>query len=536
MNWSQETCHKEQHCCTYEDKEVFHEWPCYGYCFACCNYYPPLLKGGFLFQMHRRFVGVEGFIGVDAQGVSSIQTIREADEMAEHEAIESMIDKSRQAQKIFEGFDQEQVDAIVREIGRVVYYNAAELARTAVYETKMGVFADKFAKNQGKARAIWNSLKGEKSVGIIERDTEKGIIKVAKPKGVIAAVTPTTNPIVTPMCNAMFALKGRNSIIIAPHPRAKMCSALTVKLINDAIEPLGAPENLIQIIEEPTIEGTLALMKGADVVVATGGMGLVKSAYSSGKPAYGVGAGNVQVIVDRDVDFQEAAMKIIEGRTFDNGIICSGEQTVIAHEEDYAAVVEAFVGHGAYFVTQPEEKDALRKVLFVEGVINKDVVGQSVEVIANLAGVALPPETQVILIEADGIGAADILCREKMCPVMAAYKYKTFEEAIEIARSNLEVEGKGHSVAIHSNTPEHIEYAGKHLPISRLVVNQPSSTGAGGSFYNGFSPTTTLGCGSWGNNSISENLNYKHLINISQIGFFNADAEVPTDEAIWQLA
>jgi len=447
--------------------------------------------------------------------------------------IKSMVEKSRVAQKAFESFNQEQVDEVVREIGKVVYDNAELLARMAVDETGMGVYEDKVAKNRGKAKTIWNSLKDKKSVGIINRSESTGIIEVAKPKGVIAAVSPTTNPIVTPMCNAMFALKGRNSIIIAPHPRAKGCSTHTVKLINEALKKFNVPENLIQIIEEPSIELTSELMFAADVVVATGGMAMVKSAYSSGKPAYGVGAGNVQVIVDRDVDFDETADRIISGRIFDNGIICSGEQTVIAHEDDYNKVIESFKKMGAYYVDKAAEKEALRKVLFVDGMISKDVVGQSVETIAKLAGLTLPVGTRVILVEADGIGKADVLCKEKMCPVMASFRYKTFDEAIAIAQANLDVEGKGHSAAIHSNNTEHIEAAGDRLTISRLVVNQPSSTSAGGSLYNGFSPTTTLGCGSWGNNSISENLNFTHLINVSRIGRSVVNAKVPTDEQIW---
>lgn len=447
--------------------------------------------------------------------------------------IKQMVEKARMAQKAYEDFSQEQVDAIVKAMGKVVYDNAEMLARLAVDETAMGVYEDKVMKNRGKAKTIWNSLRGKKSVGIISRDELTGISEVAKPMGVVAAVSPTTNPIVTPMCNSMFALKGRNAIIIAPHPRAKGCSSLTVKMMNEAIAKLGAPQNLIQIIEEPSIDLTNALMEAADVVVATGGMAMVKSAYSSGKPAYGVGAGNVQVIVDRDVDFDDAAKKIIAGRTFDNGIICSGEQTVIAHEDDYAAVMEAFVANGAYIAKDDSEKEAIRKTLFVNGMMSKDVVGQSVATIANLAGITVPVGTRVILVEADGHGHADILCHEKMCPVMATFKYKTFEEAVEIAQANLDVEGRGHSASIHSHTQEHIEYAGDRLTISRLVVNQPSSTTAGGSFFNGFSPTTTLGCGSWGNNSISENLSYKHLINISRIGNVRKNVEVPNDEQIW---
>ncbi|WP_053955861.1 aldehyde dehydrogenase family protein [Inediibacterium massiliense] len=447
--------------------------------------------------------------------------------------MEELVGKSRAAQIEFENFTQEQVDAIVKAIGRVVYDHAEELAKMAVEETGMGVYEHKVAKNKGKSKTIWNSLKGKKSVGIIGRDPENGIVEVAKPMGVVGAVTPTTNPIVTPMCNSMFAIKGRNSIIIAPHPRAKKCSTYTVQLINEAIKKYNAPQNLIQVIEEPSIEKTNLLMNAVDVVVATGGMGMVKAAYSSGKPSYGVGAGNVQVVVDREMDFDDVATKIITGRTFDNGIICSGEQTVIAHEDDYDGLIEAFKKNGAYYVNDPKEKEAFRNTIFIDGVINKDVVGQSPQKVAELAGINIGEDVKVILIEADGIGHEDVLCKEKMCPVMATFKCKTFEEGIHIAQTNLNLEGKGHSAAIHSNNQEHIDYAGLNLTVSRLVVNQPSSTTAGGSFFNGFAPTTTLGCGSWGNNSISENFTYKHMMNISRIGHYVCDRVVPTDEELW---
>ena len=447
--------------------------------------------------------------------------------------MESLIKKAKAAQKEFEGFSQQQVDEIIKVIGKVVYDRAEELAEMAIEETGMGVYEHKVLKNKGKAKLIWNNLKDKKSVGIIGEDKEKALIMVAKPKGVIGAVTPCTNPIVTPTCNAMFALKGRNAIIIAPHPRAKKCAKYVVELFNKELHKLSAPKDLIQVIEEPSIELTGQLMKAVDVVVATGGMGMVKAAYSSGKPAYGVGAGNVQCIIDRNVDIKEVVPKIITGRTFDNGIICSGEQSIIAPKEGYKEIIEEFKKNGAYYVEEEETLDSFRKVLFPDGAINGKIVGQSVEFIARMAGVQVPKDTKVIILKARGKGHEDVLCKEKMCPVMIAFEYDTVEEAIEIAQSNLEVEGKGHSCAIHSNNIEHIKLAGDKLTVSRLVVNQPSSTSAGGSLYNGFAPTTTLGCGSWGNNSISENLDYKHLINISRIGLFNSEAKIPSDEEIW---
>ncbi|WP_353094575.1 aldehyde dehydrogenase family protein [Tissierella praeacuta] len=447
--------------------------------------------------------------------------------------VDMMMEKAREAQKLFEKFTQEQVDNVVKGIGKVIYDNAEVLAKEAVEETKMGVYEDKVAKNRGKSKTIWNSLKGKKSIGIIDENYENGLISIAKPIGVVCAVTPTTNPIVTPMCNAMFALKGGNAIIVAPHPRSKKSSTHAVALMNEKIKKLGAPDNLIQIIEEPSIELTNELMQKSDVVLATGGMAMVKSAYSSGKPSFGVGAGNVQVILDRDIDFIEAAEKVISGRIFDNGIICSGEQSIIVPEDKYEEVIKAMEVNGAFYVGEEETVSKFRDVLFKNGVINGDIVGQSVQFIADLANVTVPKETKVILLKPTGIGKEDLLCKEKMCPVMIVLPYNTFEDAVAIAQTNLELEGKGHTTAIHSNDQEHIRYAGVNLTVSRLVVNAPSSTTAGGSLFNSLSPTTTLGCGTWGNNSISENLNYKHLINISRVAFIKKGITVPADEEIW---
>lgn len=450
--------------------------------------------------------------------------------------IDKLVEKAREAQKELAGYSQEELDSIVKIIAKTVYDNAEELAEMAVTETRMGVYEDKVIKNKGKSKTIWNNLKDKKTVGIIGRDLEKNLIKVAKPIGVIGAVTPTTNPIVTPMCNAMFALKGGNSIIVAPHPRSKKCSFETVERIKTAIEAAGIkyPENAIQVIAEPSIERTNILMNTVDVVLATGGMAMVKAAYSSGKPSYGVGAGNVQVIVDRDVDFNDAALKIINGRKFDNGIICSGEQTVIAPADKYDEVMKAMVKNGAFYVEDEVTIDKFRKVIFTDGHMNKNVVGQSVQTIAKMAGVEVPEEAKVILLKSSGIGSLDDLCKEKMCPVLSAFSYDTIEDAIHIAQTNLDLEGRGHTASIHSNTMEHIELAGQCLTTSRLVVNASSSTTAGGSFFNGFAPTTTLGCGTWGNNIISENLDYKHLINISNIGLIREDVIAPTDEEIWK--
>ncbi len=297
--------------------------------------------------------------------------------MEAKEMVASLVEKSRIAQKQLEKFNQQQIDDIVRAIAKVVYDNAEPLSRLAVDETRMGVYEHKVAKCKGKSKIIWGNLKGKVSVGIVDRNEETGITVIARPVGVVGAITPCTNPVVTPMCNAMFAIKGRNTVIISPHPRAKKLTAQLVAMFNEAIKPLGAPENVIQYIDPPSVEASSELMKQVDVVVATGGMAMVKSAYSSGKPAYGVGVGNVQCIIDRGMDISVAVPKILEGRAFDNGIICSGEQTIIAPKEEYDAIMAEAQKNGAVYVTDPAQKQALRDTIFPGGVMNKDLVGVS---------------------------------------------------------------------------------------------------------------------------------------------------------------
>ena len=447
--------------------------------------------------------------------------------------IAEMIAKAREAQAIFErDFDQKRTDQVVRAIGKVVFDNAEMLAKEAVEETRMGVYEDKVAKNKGKSKGVWYDLKGKQSMGIVSVDPVTDLITILKPVGVVAAITPTTNPIVTPMSKTMFALKGKNAIIVAPHPRSKKCSAHTVALINEAIAKFGVPKNLVQCIEEPSIELTQELMKAVDVVLATGGMPMVKSAYSSGKPSYGVGAGNVQVIIDRGVDYNNAAATIIKGRIFDNGIICSGEQSFIYPREDREKILDAFKSNGAFIVPDADH-DKMVNALFVDGKIAGDVVGQSVKYIADKAGIKIPEGTRVLVVEAHGIAQADLISKEKMCPVLAAFPYDKFEEAIDIARANLHFEGNGHSAGIHSNNEEHIRMVGMGLTVSRVVVNAPVSTTAGGAMASGLACTNTLGCGTWGNNTLSENLTYKHLLNTTRVARLSPKVHIPTDEELW---
>ena len=449
-------------------------------------------------------------------------------------SIEELIHKARIAQETYEIFTQEKVDAIVRDIGKFVYDNAEALARMAVDETEMGSFEDKILKNKSKARVIWNNLKDKKSRGVIGEDNVSNLVFVAKPMGVVAAVTPVTNPIVTPMCNGMFALKTGNAIIFASHPKAQNCAEFLTEEFMKIVKSHNGPDDLIQVVKNGSVAKTQKLMQSADVVVATGGGAMVKSAYSSGKPSFGVGAGNVPVIIDRNIDLKDAVEKIVDGASFDHGIICSHEQFVFAPEENFEKTIELFTNTGkVWFTNNQNQIQKLRDVVFQNGYLNKDIVGKSAREVGKLAGIDVPETSRLILLPADGSGTEDVLAKEKLCPVIAIVPYKTFEDAINMAKSNLLVEGAGHSAALHSDNDQNIQKAGLELPISRLVVNQPSSTSAGGSLTNGFAPTTTLGCGSWGGNSISENLDYKHLMNVSRIGKVISDKEVPTDDEIW---
>ena len=453
--------------------------------------------------------------------------------MDSQEYINGYIERARIAQKEFEKMSQEQVDRAVQIIGKVVYDNAQYFAEIAVEETGMGNVEDKYAKNKQKAGIVWNNLKGKKSRGILETDETTGITTVAKPMGVVAAITPCTNPIVTPMSNSMFALKCGNAIVITPHHKSVKCSTRVVEMMNDALAAEGYPENLIQILGEHSRENTRNLISSADVVVATGGAGMVNAAYSSGRPALGVGAGNVQCIIDEGYDYKEAVPKIIKGRSYDYGIICSAEQSVICPEKDFEDILKEFEANGCYVVRDPEELEKVRGALFDDGKPNRHSVGQSCGKVAELAGIQIPEGTRAIVAVAEGTGLTDLLGGEKMAPVISAYPYSDLDDGIRIAAENLEKDGKGHSVSFHSDSEEHIAKVGESLCVSRFVINQCSANSAGGSYFNGLNPTNTLGCGSWGHNSISENLNYHHLMNVSRIARFMPDNHVPTDEELW---
>jgi len=453
--------------------------------------------------------------------------------MTDETYIKELVAKSKKALKEFESFNQKSIDRIIRELAKYVFDHAEELARMAQSETGMGSVEYKTKKHLGKSKIMWHSLKGKKAIGIISEDEELGIIEVAKPIGVLGAIQPCTNPIVTPMANAMAALKGRNTIIIAPHPRAGSCTKFLIDEWNKLLKKHNAPENIIQCVEEVNIERSNLLMKMTDVSVATGGPGMVKAAYSSGKPSFGVGPGNVQCIIDRGVDIKKAVEIIVGGRIFDNGIICSGEQTIITPEEIYDDVIDELKFNGGYVVENQKERETLLDVLFPEGKLNRKLIGQEVQAIAETAGIEMPEDTKVIVIPEEASNKDSLLRKEKMFPVITPFKYKEFSEAVNIALENLDIEGKGHSVVIHSENKDHILELAEKAPVSRVLVNQPCSSTSGGSFSNGLNPTSTLGCGSWGNNSISENFYYKHLLNITRIANIRKNTVIPSNEELW---
>lgn len=454
--------------------------------------------------------------------------------MSDRSLVEELVCRSAAAQRGFSTATQEQADAAARAVCKVVYDNANRLAQLAVDETHMGSVQDKIAKCHTKSQLIWNAMKGKKTVGVIRRIEEKRMLEIAKPMGVVASIVPSTNPVVTPMSNAAFAFKTRNSIVFSPHPNAKQCTKEVVALVQTELEKLGLPRDLILTIEEPTIQDSGRLMGLADVIVATGGMAMVKAAYSSGKPAFGVGAGNVQCIVDEDADLDRAAEMIIQGRCFDNGLICLGEQCVFVPEARYEAFVAKMREKGAYYIDDPRQLDRIREGLFPGGGgLARGLVGRDARKVSELLGLDVPEDTRLLLVRGAGTGPADVLCREKMCPVLTVMPYDTFEHGVDMMVENLEHEGKGHSIGIHSNDQAHIEYAATRCSVSRIVVNQPVGTSGGGSYFNGFAPTTTLGCGSWGNNSFSGNFSFEHLMNISRVGFPYDESDVPGPDEIW---
>jgi len=425
----------------------------------------------------------------------------------------------KEAQREFATYSQEQVDKIFYEVAMAANKERFSLAKMAVEETGMGVLEDKVIKNHYAAEYIYNAYKDTKTCGVIEEDDIFGIKKIAEPIGVIAAVIPTTNPTSTAIFKILLALKTRNAIIISPHPRAKNCTNYTAKFLLEAAVKAGAPKNIIGWIDVPSLELTNEVMHEADIILATGGPGMVKSAYSSGKPAIGVGAGNTPVIIDETADIKMAVNSIIHSKTFDNGMICASEQSVTVMESIYNEVKKEFAFRGCYFLKK-DELDKVRKTIIIGGSLNAKIVGQPAYKIAEMAGVSVPENTKILIGEVESVDISEEFAHEKLSPVLAMYKAKTFNEAVAKAERLVADGGYGHTSGIYIdvNEKEKLNIHQNAMKTCRILVNTPASHGGLGDLYNfKLTPSLTLGCGSWGGNSVSENVGVKHLINIKTV-------------------
>ena len=435
------------------------------------------------------------------------------------EALTKKMEEMREAQSVFATFTQEQVDKIFFEAAMAANKKRISLAKMAVEETGMGIVEDKVIKNHYAAEYIYNAYKDTKTCGVIEEDPAFGIKKIAEPIGLIAAVIPTTNPTSTAIFKTLLALKTRNAIIISPHPRAKKSTIEAAKIVLEAAVKAGAPENIIGWIDVPSLELTNEVMKNADIILATGGPGMVKAAYSSGKPALGVGAGNTPVIIDDTADVKMAVNSIIHSKTFDNGMICASEQSVTVLENVYEAVKAEFKLRGCYFLKE-DEIEKVRKTIIINGALNAKIVGQPAYKIAALAGVEVPEETKILIGEVESVDISEEFAHEKLSPVLAMYKAKTFDEAIEKAERLVADGGYGHtsSIYVHPSQKEKLAKHAAAMKTCRILVNTPSSHGGIGDIYNfKLAPSLTLGCGSWGGNSVSEDVGVKHLVNIKTV-------------------
>ncbi len=438
----------------------------------------------------------------------------------DEESLEKMLGKVRAAQAKFSTYSQEQVDEIFYRAALAANKMRISLAKMAVEETGMGIVEDKVIKNHYASEYIYNAYKDTKTCGVIERDESFGITLIAEPIGVLAAVIPTTNPTSTAIFKCLICLKTRNGLIISPHPRAKNSTIAAAKIVLEAAVEAGAPEDIIGWIDQPSVPLSGMVMREADMILATGGPGMVKAAYSSGKPALGVGAGNTPAIIDSSADIQLAASSILHSKTFDNGMICASEQSTIVLKDVYNAFKKEMQLRGAYFLT-PEETEKVRKTIIINGALNAKIVGQSACKIAELSGFTAPEGSKVLVGEVESVELSEEFAHEKLSPVLAMYCADTFEDAVAKADRLIKDGGLGHTSSLYINVEtghEKIEYFRSVMKTCRIVINTPSSQGGIGDLYNfKFAPSLTLGCGSWGGNSVSENVGVKHLINIKTV-------------------
>ena len=438
----------------------------------------------------------------------------------EIEDLQKTIEKVRKAQQEFSKYTQEQVDKIFQAAAIAANQNRIPLAKMAVEETGMGIVEDKVIKNHYAAEYVYNKYKDIKTCGVLEQDDNYGIKKIAEPIGVIAAVIPTTNPTSTAIFKTLIALKTRNGIIISPHPRAKQSTIAAAKIVLEAAVKAGAPEGIISWIDVPSLELTNVLMQSADIILATGGPGMVKAAYSSGKPALGVGPGNTPAVIDETANIVLAVNSIIHSKTFDNGMICASEQSVIVSDKIYDRVREEFMRRGCYLLNA-EETEKVRKTIIINGALNAKIVGQSAHTIAQLAGVDVAENTKILIGEVESVDLSEEFAHEKLSPVLAMYRASSFEDAVSKAYRLIEDGGLGHTSSLYINTvteKEKIEKFYNTMKTCRVLINTPSSQGGIGDIYNfKLAPSLTLGCGTWGGNSVSENVGVKHLINIKTV-------------------
>jgi sulfoacetaldehyde dehydrogenase len=433
--------------------------------------------------------------------------------------VAALIARARKAQAAIDDYDQARVDELVTAAGWAIVEPSRNraLAERAVRDTGLGNVDDKIAKNRRKTMGLLRDLQGARSAGIIAEDAQRGIIEIARPLGVVAAITPSTNPGATPANNILNALKGRNAIVLAPSPKGASTLDLLMEFMHVELDRVGAPRDLVLALPSPVSrEHTRELMRQADWVVATGSQNNVRAAYSSGTPALGVGVGNVAAIVDETAEIADAAGKIAMSKTFDNATSCSSENSVIAVETVASRLLEAFVEHGGVHVTG-SEKRALEQTMFAAGKLRPEVIGQSAGVIARRAGIERAQHARFLIVDEDRVGPAFPFSGEKLSPVLAFYRARDFDAAVERARELLRHQGAGHSVGLHSRDPQRATHLGLTLPVCRVIVNQAHCFATGGSFDNALPFSLSMGCGSWGGNSFSDNLNWRHFINVTRI-------------------
>lgn len=440
--------------------------------------------------------------------------------------VRTKVDAAHAAFQQYRGFSQEQVDSIVESMAAAAREHAAALAQLAVQETGYGNAPDKLAKNLLAADLLPRSLRGMKTIGVLSEDTEKRIVEIAVPVGVVAAVLPTTNPTSTAIYKSIIALKAGNAIVISPHPRAKGCTCATAELLHQAAVKAGAPTGIIQCVTNATMEGTNALMRHerTSLILSTGGSGIVKAAYSSGKPAFGVGPGNVPVLIDTSADLGEAVRKTVAGKSFDYGTVCSSEQTIVAEKSQKARILEALKTNGAYLCSPEEGAKVSRTVLTPKLGVNPECVGQAPGKIAQMAGFSVPAETRILAVEIGGIGKEHPLSAEKLSPVLALYFVENFNAALDACESILKLGGLGHTCVIHAQDDAKIRAYGLRMPAHRILVNTSSPQGSVGITTN-LSPAMTLGCGAVSGNATGDNIGARHLFHVKRIARWVRSAE-----------